>query len=55
VTDFNTGQGDRILLKTGVAYNMHAEGSDLVIGLTGATITLVGVSEASLGDWLVRV
>ncbi len=55
VTDFNAAQGDRVLLNTGVAYNMHAEGSDLVIGITGATLTLVGVSEEALGDWLVRV
>jgi Ca2+-binding RTX toxin-like protein len=56
VTDFNSAQGDRVLLNANVAYNLHQVGSDMVIDLNGASLTLVGVSQAALGnDWLVVV
>ena len=56
VIDFNSAQGDRVLMNANVAYNMHQVGSDVVIDLNGASLTLVGVSQAALGtDWLVVV
>ena len=53
VTDFSSAAGDRVLLNANITYNMHQVGSDMVLDLQGASLTLVGVTQATLGDWLV--
>jgi len=54
VTDFSSAAGDRVLLDAGQAYALSytAEGAVIDLG-NGDQMILVGVTQASLGDWLV--
>ena len=56
VTDFNLGQGDRVLLDQGGAYTVAQVSADTVITLGGgARMTLVGVQLSTLGDgWIIE-
>jgi len=55
VTDFNRGEGDRVMLDPGGAYTVAQAGADTVIALGGgAQVILVGVQLSTLGgDWIV--
>lgn len=54
VTDFSSASGDRVLLDAGQAYTLSYTGEGAVIDLgNGDQMILVGVTQASLGDWLV--
>lgn len=56
ITDFNSAQGDRIAFESGErqGYTLSYEGGDTVVSWSsGAKMTLVGVTQASLGTWLV--
>jgi len=55
VTDFNRGEGDRVVLDPGSAYNAAQVGADTVITLAGgAQMVLVGAQLSSLGDgWII--
>jgi len=59
VLDFNSAQGDRILLDPGTTYALRHEGADTIIDLawsgqpTAGQIVLAGVTAATLGDWLI--
>jgi len=56
VTDFNRGQGDRVLLDAGTTYTVAQSGADTVISMTGGgQVVLVGVSMASLSDGWITV
>lgn len=54
VTDFSSVAGDRVLLDAGQAYTVKftTEGTIIDLG-NGDQMILVGVTQASLGDWLV--
>jgi Ca2+-binding RTX toxin-like protein len=54
VTDFNPGEGDRVMLDTGSTYTVAQAGADTVITLGGgAQMILVGVQLSTLGgDWI---
>ena len=53
VTDFVSAQGDRVLLDPGQAYTLSFSGGNAVVDLgNGDQLILVGVSNATLGDWL---
>jgi len=53
ITDFSSVSGDRVLLDAGQAYALSytAEGAVIDLG-NGDQMILVGVTQASLGDWL---
>ena len=54
VTDFSSAAGDRVLLDAGQAYTVKYTTEGTVIDLgNGDQMILVGVTQASLGDWLV--
>jgi Ca2+-binding RTX toxin-like protein len=54
VTDFSSAAGDRVLLDVGQAYTVKYSTEGTVIDLgNGDQMILVGVTQASLGDWLV--
>jgi serralysin len=55
VTDFNFGEGDRVMLDAGNAYTVAQVGADAVISLGGgAQMILVGVQLSSVGDgWII--
>lgn len=54
VTDFSSASGDRVLLDAGQTYTLSYTGEGAVIDLgNGDQMILVGVTQASLGDWLV--
>jgi Ca2+-binding RTX toxin-like protein len=56
VLDFGFVEGDRVLLDPGTAYTVAQIGADVVIGMTGGEMTLVGVQLSTLGDgWIVGV
>lgn len=54
VTDFNFGEGDRVMLDAGSAYTVAQVGADTVVNLSGGTqMILVGVQLSSLDDgWI---
>ncbi len=53
VLDFNSLEGDRVMLFAGTNYSVIFEGSDTIIDLgLGDRLILVGVSASTLGDWL---
>lgn len=53
VTDFSSASGDRVLLDPGQAYTLSytAEGAVVSLG-AGDQMILMGVTQASIGDWL---
>ena len=54
VLDFNSAQGDRVRFDPGTVWELGFSGSNAVINMTGgAQMILVGVTAATLGDWLV--
>jgi Ca2+-binding RTX toxin-like protein len=54
VTDFSFAEGDRVMLAPGATYAIAASGSNVVVTLSGGeTLTLAGVSGASLDSWIV--
>jgi Ca2+-binding RTX toxin-like protein len=54
VTDFNSAQGDRVLLDDGQAYTLSYIAEGVLVDLGGGDqMLLVGVTQQSLGDWLV--
>ena len=54
VGDFNSAEGDRIVLPTGTAYTLTTYLNQVVIDLGhGDTLGLAGVTPDKLGDWLV--
>jgi Ca2+-binding RTX toxin-like protein len=54
VTDFNGAEGDRVQLSTGQAFTLTTINGSAVVDLGGGdTLTLSGVSQAGLGDYLV--
>ncbi len=59
VLDFDSAQGDRVLLDPGTTYSLRFEGADTIIDLAwsgqpvAGQIVLVGVTAATLGDWLI--
>lgn len=54
VTDFSSASGDRVLLEAGQTYTLSYTGEGAVIDLgNGDQMILIGVTQASLGDWLV--
>ena len=54
VMDFNSAQGDRVQFEGATPYALRFEGGDTVIDMGGGNqMILVGVTQASLGDWLV--
>lgn len=57
VTDFNPGEGDRVMLDPGSDYTVAQLGADTVISVgDGARMILVGVQLSTLsGDWIFTV
>ena len=54
VLDFNSLEGDRVMLFAGTSYSLVFEGSDTIIDLgLGDRLILVGVTQSTLGDWLI--
>lgn len=55
VMDFSRAEGDRLVLKPGMAYSLAESGGDVIVSLGGADqFVLVGVSLTALtGDWIV--
>lgn len=53
ITDFDTAEGDKLVLKAGTVYNTSVSGGSTIVGLGGGdTITLQGVT-LSGSDWIV--
>lgn len=53
VLDFNSAEGDRVRFDPGTSWTLVFSGSDTVINMVGgAQMTLVGVTAATLGDWM---
>ena len=53
VLDFNSAEGDRVRFDPGTTWELAFVGGDAVISMTGgAQMILVGVSAATIGDWL---
>lgn len=54
VLDFSSAEGDRVAFETpGYSYSVSFEGGDAVVSLTGGhKLILVGVTQATLGTWL---
>jgi Ca2+-binding RTX toxin-like protein len=54
VTDFNAAEGDRVEMPRGAAYTLRDVGTDVVVELSGARLSLRGIRMAELpADWLV--
>ena len=54
VADFNSAEGDRVQLAVGQLYTITTVSGSVAIDIGGGeSLTLAGVSQASLGDWLV--
>ncbi|MDP1618777.1 M10 family metallopeptidase [Phenylobacterium sp.] len=54
VMDFNSAEGDRVRVEPGTVWELGFSGSDAVITMVGgAQMILVGVTAATLGDWLI--
>ena len=54
ITDFNAAEGDRILLDPGTSYTYAQSGADVVVTLSGAQVTLAGVTLSTLpAGWIV--
>ncbi len=54
VMDFNSAEGDRVHFEAATTYVLRYEGGDTIIDMGGGNqMILVGVSQSSLGDWLV--
>jgi Ca2+-binding RTX toxin-like protein len=55
ITDFNTAQGDHLVLDPGTTYTAAQVGADVVLTLNGGShVTLDNVSLTSLSDgWVV--
>ncbi len=54
IADFNSAEGDRIVLPAGTAYTVTTYQGQAVVDLGhGDQIGLVGVSPSQMGDWLV--
>jgi len=54
VLDFSSAEGDRVRFDPGTVWEMGFSGSDAVINMAGgAQMILVGVTAATLGDWLI--
>ena len=54
VLDFNSLEGDRVVLDPGTSYVVSYEGGDTVIDMgAGDRLILVGVTQSTLGDWLI--
>jgi Ca2+-binding RTX toxin-like protein len=54
ITDFSSAEGDRVKFEvSSQAYVLVYQGSDTIIDLGGGhQMILVGVTQATLGDWL---
>jgi len=53
VTDFSSAAGDRVLLDAGQTYTLSFTGEGAVIALgAGDQMILIGITQASIGDWL---
>jgi Ca2+-binding RTX toxin-like protein len=53
ITDFNYAEGDRVVLDHGTTYSAAQVGADVVITMTGATMTLANVTLTSLpSGWI---
>ncbi|MDP2215618.1 M10 family metallopeptidase [Phenylobacterium sp.] len=53
VLDFNSAEGDRVRFDPGTTWTLGFSGSDTVIDMVGgAQMILVGVTAATLGDWM---
>lgn len=59
ILDFNSAEGDRLLLDPGTTYALRYEGGDTILDLawtgqpTAGQIVLVGVTATNPGDWLI--
>ena len=56
--DFNGAEGDRVRIEAGVAFDVHADGSDtlIIIDHGSSTMRLAGVQMSTLhADWIVGV
>ena len=54
VLDFSSAEGDRVQLDPGTHYTLSFVGGDTVISLGGTDqLVLVGVTQSTLGDWLI--
>ncbi|HEX5378782.1 MAG TPA: right-handed parallel beta-helix repeat-containing protein [Phenylobacterium sp.] len=55
VNDFNSAEGDRVLIDAGTVWTLRFDGSNAIIDLgSGSQMVLAGVSQATLGDWLIH-
>ena len=54
ITDFNAAEGDRVVLDHGTTYTAAQSGADVVVTMSGSTMTLANVTLTSLPQgWIV--
>ncbi len=53
IADFNSAEGDRVVLDAGLTYTVSYDGANMIISLnTGDRVVLAGVNPATVGTWL---
>jgi len=53
VLDFNSAQGDRVMLDPGTSYTLRFDGANMIVDMGGSDqLVLVGVTPTTIGTWL---
>jgi hypothetical protein len=53
ITDFNSADGDRVMIDAGTSYTLRFDGANMVIDMGGSDqLILVGVTPNTIGTWL---
>jgi Ca2+-binding RTX toxin-like protein len=53
ITDFNSAQGDRVMIDAGTSYTLRFDGANMIVDMGGSDqLVLVGVTPSTIGTWL---
>jgi Ca2+-binding RTX toxin-like protein len=53
ITDFNSAEGDRVMIDAGTSYTLRFDGANMIVDMGGSDqLILVGVTPTTIGTWL---
>jgi Ca2+-binding RTX toxin-like protein len=53
VLDFNSAEGDRVMIDPGTSYTLRFDGADMIVDMGGSSqLILAGVTPSTIGTWL---
>jgi Ca2+-binding RTX toxin-like protein len=53
IVDFNSAEGDRVLVDPGTSYSLRFDGANMIVDMGGSDqLILVGVTPSTIGTWL---